>query len=83
LMPVDPLELMFARATRRQIRELIVDGRSIVAHGRVLGVDLDAVHDELRCIYRAGIADRAGLAAALPALESAVTRHYVTRLGCC
>jgi len=83
LMPVDPLELMFARATRRQIRELIVDGRSIVAHGRVLGVDLDAVHDELRGIYRAGIADRAGLAAALPALESAVTRHYVTRLGCC
>jgi len=83
LMPVDPLELMFARATRRQIRELIVDGRSIVAYGRVLGVDLDAVHDELRGIYRAGIADRAGLAAALPALESAVTRHYVTRLGCC
>ena len=35
LMPVDPLDLIFARASRRHIRELIVAGRSIVSHGRV------------------------------------------------
>ncbi|MFA6964419.1 amidohydrolase family protein [Bosea sp. (in: a-proteobacteria)] len=83
LMPVDPLELMFARANRSHIRELIVAGRSVVSHGRVQGVDLDAVHDELRGIYRSGIAQRAGLAAALPPLERAVRNHYLARLGCC
>lgn len=83
LMPVDPLELMFARANRRHIRELIVAGRTIVSHGRVQGVDLDAVHDELRGIYRSGLGQRAGLVAALPPLESAVRNHYLSRLGCC
>ena len=37
----------------------------------------------IELVQAGSIADRAGLAAALPALESAVTRHYVTRLGCC
>jgi cytosine/adenosine deaminase-related metal-dependent hydrolase len=83
LMPVDPLDLMFARANRSHIRELIVAGRTIVSHGRVQGVDLDAAHDELRGIYRSGIAERAGLAAALPPLERAVRLHYLSRLGCC
>ncbi|CAN5169538.1 8-oxoguanine deaminase [soil metagenome] len=83
LMPVDPLDLMFARASRRHIRELIVAGRTIVSHGRVRGVDLDAGHDELRGIYRAGISGRAGLIAALPPLEHAVRNHYLSRLGCC
>jgi acylphosphatase len=37
-MPVDPLDLLFARANRRHIRELVVAGRTIVSHGRVQGV---------------------------------------------
>jgi cytosine/adenosine deaminase-related metal-dependent hydrolase len=83
LMPVDPLELMFARATRRHIRELIVAGRTVVSQGRILGVDSEAAHTELRKAIRAGIPERMGLNAALPAFEDAVKRYYAPRLGCC
>jgi cytosine/adenosine deaminase-related metal-dependent hydrolase len=83
LMPVDPLELMFARANRSHIREVIVAGRTIVTRGRVTGVDLDAAHRELRAVYRHGMAQREALAAALPGFERAVRHHYLQRLGCC
>lgn len=83
LMALDPLDLLFARATKRHVKEVIVAGRSIVREGRVLGVDLEAAHAELRARYRAGIAGRAELAAALPPLEAAIERHYRLRLGCC
>lgn len=83
LMPVDPLDLIFARANRSHIREVIVNGRTIVSRGRVLGVDLDGAHAELRAAYRAGMPDRAVFDAALPAFERAVRGHYFQRLGCC
>lgn len=83
LMPVDPLDLMFARANRSHIREVIVAGRTIVSRGRVVGVDLEAAHRELRAAYRAGMASRTEFAAALPAFEAAVRGHYLQRLGCC
>lgn len=83
LMPVDPLELMFARANRSHIREVIVAGRTIVSRGRVVGVDLDAAHRELRSAYRAGMARRTAFGGALPAFETAVRNHYLQRLGCC
>lgn len=83
LTEIDPLDLLFARASRNHIRELIVAGRSIVADGKVIGVDLDSAHRELRAHYRAGLKERAGLQAALPALERAIAGHYAMRLGCC
>lgn len=83
VMDVDPIDLVFARAARRHVRELIVGGRTVVREGRTPGVDLDCVHARLRAHYRAGMGARAGLAAALPALESAIARRYALRLGCC
>lgn len=83
LMEVDPLDLLFARANRSHLRELIVAGRTVVSRGRVLGVDLDAAHAELRAAYRAGMGERADFAGALPALEQGLRRHYLERLGCC
>jgi cytosine/adenosine deaminase-related metal-dependent hydrolase len=83
LMPVDPLDLLFARANSNHIQEVIVNGRTIVSHGRVLGVDLDGAHAELRAAYRAGMPDRAAFDAAFPSLETAIRGHYLQRLGCC
>lgn len=83
IMDVDPVELLFARGARRHIRELVVAGRTIVTDGQVLGVDLAAVHAELRGHYRAGLGPRQDLAAALPALEGAIARFCAARLGCC
>jgi cytosine/adenosine deaminase-related metal-dependent hydrolase len=83
LIGLDPLDLLFARASRRHVRELVVAGHTVVRDGQVLGVDLDAAHRELRDGCRAGIRARARLHAALPALERAVRAYYVPRLGCC
>lgn len=79
---VDPLDLMFARANRRHVKELIVAGRTVVRDGTVLGVDLDAVQNELRARYRTAMPDRMGLKRALPGFEAAIADHY-RRLGCC
>lgn len=80
---VDPSDLLFARGTRRHVREGIVAGRTIVRDGRVLGIDLEAAHRELRDQFRASLSSRAGFRDALPALEHAIQRHYTFRLGCC
>jgi cytosine/adenosine deaminase-related metal-dependent hydrolase len=83
IMDVDPLDLLFTRATRRHVRELIVAGRTVVTAGRIVGIDLEAAHREMRDQFRAGLAARAGFRAALPALEKAVRQHYAPHLGCC
>jgi cytosine/adenosine deaminase-related metal-dependent hydrolase len=83
LMPVDPIELLFARGNRSHLRELIVAGRSVVRDGKLLGVDLDAAQRELRAAYRAAMPARAGFVQAWSGFEKAVCAHYLNRLGCC
>ncbi len=78
---IDPLDLLFSRATARHICELIVDGRTVVKDGAVLGVDLPGARAEVIGQMRAGMRDNAALAAALPALERVVVAHFEP--GCC
>jgi cytosine/adenosine deaminase-related metal-dependent hydrolase len=78
---LDPRDLLFARATARHVRELIVAGRTIVRDGRVLGIDHAAVNEDLLARFRHGIAQNATLAAALPDLERVVRDHFET--PCC
>lgn len=78
---LDPLDLLFARSTARHIKELIVAGKTIAREGRVTGIDLPAMNDELLARFRHGIAQNATLAAALPHLERAIRDHFET--PCC
>jgi cytosine/adenosine deaminase-related metal-dependent hydrolase len=78
---LDPLDLLFARATARHIKELIVAGKTIVCDGRVLGIDHAAMNEDLLGRLRHGIARNATLAAALPDLERVVRDHFET--PCC
>ena len=48
IMPVDPLDLLFARGNASLLQEVVVDGHTIVRDGRCLGVDLPAIETELR-----------------------------------
>ena len=81
---LDPLDLLFARATARHIRELIVAGRTIVRQGAVTGIDYPAMRDELLARLRAGMArQRIAFAAALQALERVVHPHFETEAPCC
>ena len=67
IMPVDPLELLFARGNASMVRDVVVDGRTVVSEGRCMGVDLPAIEKELRGMYRANAQAVVRLAACVAA----------------
>jgi cytosine/adenosine deaminase-related metal-dependent hydrolase len=83
LMPVDPMDFVFARANASHVAELIVAGKTVVRDGRLTGIDLDAVQDELRAMYRSLMAGKASFQAAWPQMEPAIAAFYRDRMGCC
>jgi cytosine/adenosine deaminase-related metal-dependent hydrolase len=83
VMAVEPIDLVFARASATHVSQLLVAGREIVRDGRLTGVDLDAAEGELRSQYRARLPSRAAFLAAWGDLEPAVAEHYREGLGCC
>src|SRR5258705_5655223 len=48
IMPVDPLELLFARGNASLVRDVVVDGRTVVSEGKPTGVDLPASEQDRR-----------------------------------
>jgi cytosine/adenosine deaminase-related metal-dependent hydrolase len=80
---IEPINMLFSRATARHIRELIVGGRTIVRDGRVTGVDRPAIRHEVLSQMRSGMAKNATLISALSALDEAVARHYLPEPHCC
>jgi cytosine/adenosine deaminase-related metal-dependent hydrolase len=72
---LDPLDLLFSRATSRHISEVIVGGRTIVRAGEVLGVDYQGMRHELLQQMRSGMGGVQGLANALPLLDRAISAH--------
>ena len=83
VMPVEPVDLVFARATAAHIETLIVAGREVVRDGRLVTVDLDATEAALRQDYRAKIGSRAAFLDAWRDLEPAAIAHYRSGFGCC
>jgi cytosine/adenosine deaminase-related metal-dependent hydrolase len=69
---LDPVDLLYARACARHMSELIVDGRTVVRDGTVLGLDLDAARREVLAQMRAAMPAQQRLAAALPPLDRAI-----------
>jgi cytosine/adenosine deaminase-related metal-dependent hydrolase len=82
IMPVDPLELLFARGNASMLRDVVVDGRLIVSDGRCTGVDLPAIEKELRGIYRANVRQLAPFQRAWPPLSAALENWFETQLDC-
>jgi cytosine/adenosine deaminase-related metal-dependent hydrolase len=83
VMAVEPVDLVFARATAAHVARLVVAGQEIVRDGRLTNIDLDAAEAELRSQYRAKMPSRAEFLAAWRDLEPAVAGHYRDGLGCC
>ena len=83
VMAVEPIDLLFARATAAHINRLIVAGQEIVRHGRLTRVDLDATEAALRQDYRDRISSRAAFHDAWSGLEAVAIAHYRGGLGCC
>jgi 5-methylthioadenosine/S-adenosylhomocysteine deaminase len=83
IMPVEPIDYLFARATSAHIDALYVAGRRIVEAGRVTSIDLDAGQSALRAQYRERMGSRAGFIAAFEQLGPAAAAYYRGGLGCC
>lgn len=83
VMPVAPVDLVFARAAMAHVEKLIVAGREILSDGRLTGVDLEAAEAALREAYRRAMPSRAPFLSAWSALETGVAQFYRGRLGCC
>jgi len=82
IMPVDPLELLFARGNASLVRDVVVDGRTIVRDGKPTGVDLPAIEQELRGMYRAGVKQFGALERAWGPLAGALSHWFEEQLGC-
>jgi len=83
VMAVEPIDLVFARASAAHVARLLVAGREVARDGRLTGVDLDAAEGRLRRQYREKMSSRATFLAAWGGLEPAVAEHYRDGLGCC
>jgi cytosine/adenosine deaminase-related metal-dependent hydrolase len=82
IMPVDPLELLFARGNASMVRDVVVNGRTIVRDGKPVGVDLAAIEHELRGMYRDGVKQFGRLERAWAPLAGALSHWFDAQLGC-
>jgi cytosine/adenosine deaminase-related metal-dependent hydrolase len=82
ILPVDPLDLLFARGNASLLKGVVVDGRTIVSEGRVTGVDLPAIEQELRAIYRASAAKLSHFQRAWQPLSASLENWFEAQFDC-
>ncbi|MES2027891.1 MAG: amidohydrolase family protein [Pseudomonadota bacterium] len=82
IMPVDPIDMLFARGNSSCVRDVIVNGRTISRDGKPTGVDLEAMEIELRGLYRKSVPQFKAFEHAWAPFESAVA-HWFRQQGCC
>ncbi len=82
IMPVDAIDLLFARGNASLLRDVVVEGRTIVSDGRCTGVDLPAVEQELRDIYRVNAKALSGLQRSWPQLSTSLQGWFEAHLDC-
>jgi cytosine/adenosine deaminase-related metal-dependent hydrolase len=82
IMPVDPMALLFARGNASLLRDVVVDGRQIVSEGRCTGVDLPAIENELRGIFRASVKQLSPFQRAWPPLSASLQNWFEAQLDC-
>jgi cytosine/adenosine deaminase-related metal-dependent hydrolase len=82
IMPIDPLDLLFARGNASLLQEVVVDGRTIVSGGRCLGIDLPAIETELRDIYRANVKQLSHFQRAWQPLSASLENWFEAQLTC-
>ncbi len=81
IMPIAPLDLLFARGNIDCVRDVVVAGRCIVRDGEPTGIDLTALQAELRQMFRRHLPGFRKMQAAWPALADA-TAHWFEHVGC-
>ncbi|WP_454626042.1 amidohydrolase family protein [Bradyrhizobium cenepequi] len=82
ILPVDPIDLLFARGNASLLKDVVVDGLTIVSEGRVTGVDLPAIEQELRAIYRGGAAKLSHFQRAWQPLSASLESWFEAQFDC-
>jgi len=82
ILPVDAIDLLFARGNASLLRDVVVDGRAIVRDGHCIGVDLPAIEQELRGVYRANAKALSGLQRAWSPLSASLQGWFEAHLDC-
>lgn len=76
---VSPLQLLMARGTKRFLKTLVVEGRTVFTDGRLTGLDLAANEARLLDTMRAAHDQVADIRAAMPELKAALEAFYVSQ----
>jgi 5-methylthioadenosine/S-adenosylhomocysteine deaminase len=79
---LDPVNLVFARATARHISELVVAGHTVVRDRRLVGIDHEAARREVVLRMKAGQPAMASLASALRHLDRAMAAQMERQFSC-
>ena len=79
---LDDLPLLLTRATSRHIKALYVAGREVVADGRVRGIDLPAMEQEMVSVLRKGAAGFNEWQRTVLRMRAGLTRFYTTGMHC-
>ncbi|MDD1522143.1 MULTISPECIES: amidohydrolase family protein [Bradyrhizobium] len=82
IMPVDPMALLFARGNASLVREVVVAGKTIVRDGICAGIDLPAVEQELRAMYRANVGKLDSFRRMWPSLSDRLSGWFEQQLTC-
>ncbi|WP_314945821.1 amidohydrolase family protein [Bradyrhizobium cosmicum] len=82
IMPVDPMALLFARGNASLVKEVVVAGKTIAKNGVCVGVDLPAVEQELRGMYRANVGKLEGFQRLWPPLAKRLGGWFEQQLTC-
>ena len=82
IMPVDFMALLFARGNASMVKEVVVAGKTIAKDGACIGVDLPAIEQELRAMYRANVGKLASFQRMWPPLSDRLSGWFEQQLTC-
>jgi cytosine/adenosine deaminase-related metal-dependent hydrolase len=82
IMPVDSMALLFARGNASMVKEVVVAGKTIAKDGACIGVDLPAIEQELRAMYRANVGKLASFQRMWPPLSDRLSGWFEQQLTC-
>ncbi|WP_441235366.1 amidohydrolase family protein [Bradyrhizobium sp. 930_D9_N1_4] len=82
IMPVDPMALLFARGNASLVKEVVIAGRTVARDGVCSGVDLPAIEQELRGLYRANAGKLGSFQRMWPGLAERLGGWFEQQLTC-
>lgn len=82
IMPVDPVALLFARGNASLVKEVVVAGKTIVRDSVCTGVDLPAIEQELRAMYRTNVGKLGRFQRMWPQLTDRLSGWFEQQLTC-